>query len=78
MQALPVAKKALPVAKRIACELYAIWGRLRTILAQQGQFAYELYARLSEPRTIRALWQPEERQPRKTAVSVREWRKAAH
>ncbi len=63
MQALPVAKKALPVAKRIACELYAIWGRLRKILAQQGQFAYELYARLSEPRTIRTLWQPEERQP---------------
>ena len=43
-KALPVAKKALPVAKRVACELYAVLGRLRKILAQQGQFAYELYA----------------------------------
>ena len=42
MQALPVAKKALPVAKRVRCELYA---------------------RLSEPRTIRTLWQSEEWQP---------------
>lgn len=63
MQALPVAKKALPVAKRVVCELYAVWEFLRKILLQQGQFAYELYARLSEPRTIRTLWQPEERQP---------------
>ena len=78
MQVLPVAKKALPVAKRVVCELYAVWGScvksfcnkvsLRMNCTQDSRNRVQ-FARYGSPKSGN---------PRKTAVSVREWRKAAH